>query len=378
MLFFAALLAQVPAALAQMNNLSIYDDALVNGFYGRGWAAHSLTNTSPVHSGIYSVGVSATNWQGVSFSRSSLDASPYASLSFWANGGTNGGQQIQVQGLLGNVNPPPNVYYRTVLLPNTWQKITVPLTALGVADKTNFTDIWIQLTPGGASGEFYIDDVELDAKTTPPSVALNPPSAVLKTSSAQAGETVADAVNSRQGDKTLWIVGALAIIIALLGWLVFVLRRSVPVAPTSLMVGTSNAPVKSESPVSAEEWKQRALAAEAMAGKQGQILREKIMPELTEFAKQSLVQGLYAQRNVLIETQQKAQQALMQLESQLTSLQLPLQERIRAYEKRIAELEKEVETQGEEMRELTRATLMLVRKKLEDERELGRASGRFN
>jgi hypothetical protein len=130
--------------------------------------------------------------------------------------------------------------------------------------------------------------------------------------------------------------------------------------------------------LSVDDWKQRALVAEAMAGKQGQMLREKIMPELAEFAKQSLVQGLYAQRNALIETQQKAQQALTQLESQLAALHLPFQERIRAYEKRIAELEKEVETQGEEMRELTRATLVLVRKKLEDEKGLGRAPSRFN
>ena len=57
-----------------------------------------------------------------------------------------------------------------------------------------------------------------------------------------------------------------------------------------------------------ETWKQRALAAEAMAGKQGEILREKMIPELTEFAKQSLVQGLVTQRNVLLETQRKAQQ----------------------------------------------------------------------
>ena len=118
--------------------------------------------------------------------------------------------------------------------------------------------------------------------------------------------------------------------------------------------------------LSVEDWKQRALVAEAMAGQQGQMLREKIMPELTEFAKQSLVQGLYAQRNALLDRQQKAQQALEAFESRLVALQLPLQERIRAYEKRIAELEKEVETQGEEMRELTRATLALVRKKLED------------
>ncbi len=133
-------------------------------------------------------------------------------------------------------------------------------------------------------------------------------------------------------------------------------------------------------PARAEDWKQRALLAEAMAGRQGQILREKLMPEIAEFAKQSLVQGLYAQRNALIETQQVAQQALVELETRLAKLQLSLPERIRAYEQRIGELEKEVESQGEEMRELTRATLVLVRKKLEDERERQRerTTGRFN
>lgn len=129
---------------------------------------------------------------------------------------------------------------------------------------------------------------------------------------------------------------------------------------------------------STEDWKQRALAAEAMVGKQGEILREKMIPELTEFAKQSLVQGLYAQRNLLIETQLKAQEALAELEWRLKTVQAPLQDRIRAYEKRIAELEKEVETQSEEMRELTRATLALVRQKLEDERQNAPQQRRFN
>jgi hypothetical protein len=179
----------------------------------------------------------------------------------------------------------------------------------------------------------------------------------------------------------LWIVGSLGFTIALLGMLsVLFWRRNLSNGRTTqsaltLLKLQDDMTVDSSSLL---EWKQRALVAEAMAGKQGQMLREKIMPELTEFAKQSLVQGLYAQRNALIETQQKAQQALAELEARLTALQLPLHERIRAYEKRIAELEKEVETQGEEVRELTRATLALVRKKLEDEREHERTQNRFN
>lgn len=181
----------------------------------------------------------------------------------------------------------------------------------------------------------------------------------------------------------LWIIQLFGAIIALLGTVLLVfwwrglgnfsggasqLALAQPPAPTAAVTD----------PSAVEEWKQRALVAEAMAGRQAQILREKLMPELAEFAKQSLVQGLYAQRNALIETQQVAQQTLAELEARLAALQLSLPERIRAYENRIGELEKVVEMQGEEMRELTRATLVLVRKKLEAERQSERTPGRFN
>ncbi|HEY3932164.1 MAG TPA: hypothetical protein VGM58_07325 [Verrucomicrobiae bacterium] len=205
------------------------------------------------------------------------------------------------------------------------------------------------------------------ASVQPPLTSASPPQPVAK----------AEEKPDRTGD---WIAGSLTVVIVLLALDILFWRRKPGHALTLSSAGVlaeSSKNTSSDS-LSVQEWKQRALVAEAMAGKQGQMLREKIMPELTEFAKQSLVQGLYAQRNALIETQQKAQQALIELESRLTALQLPLQERIRAYEKRIVELEKEVETQGEEVRELTRATLTLVRKKLEDERQLERAQNRFN
>jgi hypothetical protein len=365
---------------AQTNSLPIYDDNLLSGFEERGWAAYSLMNTSTVHSGTYSISVTGTNWQGIAFSRPDFDTTPYESLSFWANGGTNGGQRLQIQGLIGGANPPENVYFRALLLPNKWQKITVPLSELGVADKTNLSDIWIQLANDGTTGTFYLDDIQLDSKIIP--AVANVKSEPVAAAIPAKNQIIQPLSQNNSGNSAAstnpapWIFAALAVIIFLLGWLVLVLKRNG--VPKNLSPATVVVPSVVSKSDSVEEWKQRALEAEAMAGKQGQILREKIMPEVAEFAKQSLVQGLYAQRNALLETQQKAQQALAQLESQLTSLHLPLQERIRAYEKRISELEKEVETQGEEMRELTRATLALVRKKLEDEKELGRISGRFN
>src|SRR4029079_2073726 len=77
-----------------------------------------------------------------------------------------------------------------------------------------------------------------------------------------------------------------------------------------------------------------------------QMLKQRALAELTEFAKQILVQGLYSQRNTLLEAQQKAQRELVELESRLVALQLP--DRIQAYEKRVAELEKELETRSGE------------------------------
>jgi hypothetical protein len=146
-------------------------------------------------------------------------------------------------------------------------------------------------------------------------------------------------------------MGALTLIIGLLAWLILALRRGAPGASTALLPPAGNPP---------------------------QLTHEKALAELTEFAKQSLVQGLYEQRNALLDTQRKAQQALIQLEQRLAALQLPHQERLRAYELRIAELEKELETRGEEVRELTQATLLLVRRKLEEERGLGIRRDQFN
>ena len=187
------------------------------------------------------------------------------------------------------------------------------------------------------------------------------------------------------------ILGLLAVISMLLAAGIFMIWRrrasNAHTVPSDIVIPARAIPgvtVLEESPenalldTSTEAWRQRALAAEAMMGKQGEILREKMIPELTEFAKQSLVQGLYAQRNLLIETQLKAQEALTELEWRLKTAQAPLQERIQVYEKRILELERETQTQSEEMRELTRATLALVREKLEVERLSVQQQSRFN
>ncbi|MGC3959012.1 MAG: hypothetical protein QM813_14035 [Verrucomicrobiota bacterium] len=157
-----------------------------------------------------------------------------------------------------------------------------------------------------------------------------------------------------------WIAGALTLIVALLAWLGFTLKRNAQVnVPAQLPppATTGDKPTKLETAASPD-------------------LKERALAELTEFAKQSLVQGLYSQRNALLETQQQAQRELAELEARLLAMKLP--DRILAYEKRILELERELESRTGELRELTNATLSLLRRKVEEERELDRATRRFN
>jgi len=189
-------------------------------------------------------------------------------------------------------------------------------------------------------------------------------------------------VNASLPAPVWWICAALALIIGLLGAVIWMLRRQGTVAPRALLTeGNDDGNAKEGDMVAVaargeDHWRDRALQAEAIAAKQAEILGEKVGPELVEFAKETLVQGLYTQRNALLETQVKAKQTLIELEARLSELHLPAQERIRAYEKRITELERQLESRDDEMRELTRATLLLVQERLEEER--AQQGPRFN
>jgi hypothetical protein len=363
----------IVASAAAQSDLTVYSNSLSNGFEDRWWMSHDVMNTSPVHSGPYSISVSVTNaWQGLYLHRGDLDTTPFVSLSFWINGGTNGGQRLQVQAMLGNSNPPPDVYYRFATLTDAWQQITIPLAALGVNDKTNLTGFWIQLTPAGSTNAFYVDDIQFNAKP----VVLAP-----------AANTNLMVAAAPQQTGVYWnfaawcVAGALVLITALLSWLIVMLRRS--------GLGTSRALLPSAAPdppllalstdtVTDMIAEARPRPSETPVDPQSQALREKIASELAEFARQSLVQGIYAQRAKLAGAQQKAQAELAELEARLASLHLPLQQRIRVYEARISELEKKLETRDEEMRNMILATLELIRERLEREKAGEPGPSRFN
>jgi alpha-L-arabinofuranosidase len=173
LIFTASLLLGSVQANAQAS-LPLYTDHLVNGY--QDWSYNCtrvFTNASPVHSGSGSVSVTINS----SFGALSLEqnisyhSGPYASLSFWINGGRTGGQQIQVYGTLNHGSQPS---YGPITLPtNSWQQITIPLSSLNVANKTNFTGIAIQGATSGAKPVFYVDDIQLVAAPAPAPVHLS-------------------------------------------------------------------------------------------------------------------------------------------------------------------------------------------------------------
>jgi alpha-N-arabinofuranosidase len=153
-------------------DLSIYTDQLVNGFQNWGWATLNYANTTPVHTGSDSISVAITGPnQAIQIYHPDMDDSLYASISFWLNGGASGGQQLQVYGLLhadGSPNSGTGPRYPLGPLPaNSFQQFTVPLSALGVANHSNFTGFVIQDRLGAAQPTFYVDDIQLNAVPVP-------------------------------------------------------------------------------------------------------------------------------------------------------------------------------------------------------------------
>jgi alpha-L-arabinofuranosidase len=166
----AGLLTAPMVSLAQ-TNMAIYSDALVNGWQNGSYnVTLNFDNPSPVHSGSDSISATITSaWGGIALNHSSLTTTGFASISFWLDGGPTGGQQLQMYGNL-NYSAQSARYHLASPLVNTWQQYTIPLSALGVANATNFTGFAIQDAAGSTEPTFYLDDIQLNAATPPPTV----------------------------------------------------------------------------------------------------------------------------------------------------------------------------------------------------------------
>jgi hypothetical protein len=153
------------------HGMALYDDRFAEGWQNWSWASVDPGNARPVSSGTSSIAVRAGPFTALAFHHAAMDTSSYASLTFWINVGSQGGQAITLHALLSGVAMPQSFAIPAMTAdPQTpWHKITVPLAALGVAGKPDLTDIWMQESSGAdqTANPFYIDDMRLDLGPTP-------------------------------------------------------------------------------------------------------------------------------------------------------------------------------------------------------------------
>jgi hypothetical protein len=149
------------------------------------------------------------------------------------------------------------------------------------------------------------------------------------------------AIKTRERNE--WLVAGLATVAAvalLVMWWVIRRQRPVPISvPAKLQ--------KMENPATA--------------------IPTELAPYLAQTLKEAVVQGLAAQRAELIHMQRLAAAEIAELVHRLDQLQTPMQERLRAYQDRIQELQKELAVRTEENRELLKMKIEMMRQQIEAE-----------
>jgi alpha-L-arabinofuranosidase len=158
------------------HGMALYGDRFAQGWENWSWASVDGANTRPVSTGASSIAVRAGPFTALAFHHAAIDTTNYASLSFWINVGSQGGQTLTLRALLSGVIAPQS-FTLPAMTPdpqNPWRKITVPLSALGIANKPDLTDIWLQETGGAdhTANPYFIDDMRLDLGPPPARVQV--------------------------------------------------------------------------------------------------------------------------------------------------------------------------------------------------------------
>ena len=165
--FLVSLLLAVHVPAFAAVDKTLYDEALAPGWQNWSWAVVDMGSAATAHTGTVSIAVTPTAWSAL-YLRSTdapLDTNGYLNLTFWVHGGASGGQTIQVVAVVNDVvQPGVRVASPTA---GSWQKVTVPLSALGADARTDVSGFWVQEAAGIDEPTFYVDDIMLESGVPP-------------------------------------------------------------------------------------------------------------------------------------------------------------------------------------------------------------------
>ena len=165
---------------AQAQTFNCYEGlgVLENNWQDWSWSSNDLKNTSYRHSGPYSIRVTYTGgYQAFSLaSGTSFPAGYFSALSFYINGGSARGRSIQVTVIANGANSTAvdlNKYIDGgVVVANAWRKVTIPLSAFGLAPTDSISRFWLQDTTGSPQPAYYLDQIGWVPKPAPAKVDI--------------------------------------------------------------------------------------------------------------------------------------------------------------------------------------------------------------
>jgi alpha-N-arabinofuranosidase len=169
-----------PTPPPPVNGMSIYGDALVNGWNNWSWASVNTASTTTVHTGGSAIAVTADAFEALYLQHAALPTDAYESLKFWIHGGATGGQTLNVIALRNDVGQP--AVSIGPLPAGTWQEFVIPLAQLGIANAADLSGLWLQENGGVTQPTYFVDDVSLEF-APPPSVVnvtVNPKQRIRK------------------------------------------------------------------------------------------------------------------------------------------------------------------------------------------------------
>lgn len=147
---------------------TIYDENLAPGWNNwSSWAPNDLGSSAQVHSGSKSISVTPGAWGGLVLQNGGapINTSGYHSLVFWIHGGSAGGQNLGIGAIRGS-NWAPGTPVPTPVA-NTWTKVQIPLTALGVEGASDISGLYIMDWSGSGDPTYYLDDISLSTTVAP-------------------------------------------------------------------------------------------------------------------------------------------------------------------------------------------------------------------
>lgn len=174
-LLFIGAFVLLAAAPGLALDLTIYDDALQNGFQNYSYGGGSnFASTTYVHSGTYSISFVGNNFNAVSFAHLTVNFSTaqYPTLRFWVHGGTAGGQQLRIILQLGAAIVAQALLATYIaggsIAAGAWRQVTVNFGQAPLSYSGSFNRNDLQSDVAGTQPALYIDDVNLVPGGAPP------------------------------------------------------------------------------------------------------------------------------------------------------------------------------------------------------------------